>query len=70
MADALTKSTSGNELFYLLVNNKCAAATVNKVREKLKNTASGKQYLMLQDLKTRNYRKESYLPNERTSDDQ
>ena len=66
MADALTKSTSGNELFYLLVNNKCAAATVNKVREKLKNTAAGKQYLMLQDLKTRNYRKGEYLSKERT----
>ena len=51
------------------MNNKCAAATVNKVREKSKNTAAGKQYLMLQDLKTRNYRKESYLSNERTRDE-
>ena len=69
MADALTKSTSGNELFYLLINNKCAAATIEKVRDKLKSTASGKQYLMLQDLKTRNFRKEHSQRGECTRDE-
>ena len=57
MADALTKSKSGNELFYLLIRNKCAAATANNVRTKMQNTAAGKQYLMLKNLKTRNFRR-------------
>ena len=50
MADDLTKSTSGNELFSLLINNKRAAATTQKARGKLKNAAAGKQYLALLDL--------------------
>ena len=69
MADALTKSTSGNELFYLLINNKCAAATTQNVREKLRSTAAGKQYLMLQDLKTSNSRKDHSPQREWTSDE-
>ena len=53
MADALTKSVSGNSIFHLMQFNRCAVRPATEIKEKFSRTAPGKQYLFLQDLKRR-----------------
>ena len=51
MADALTKTATGNHIFHLMQFNRCAVRSAREIREKFQKTAPGKQYLFLQDLK-------------------
>ena len=46
MADALTKSLAGNDLMFLMTQNKCAMMSSVEKSQKWRKTASDKQYLM------------------------